>query len=112
MIQLFGFMAALLLASADKPIAITAEGVEGLRVQPGTMLNSDTLLFVAGSVEFFCQEYKDADFLYTRIAEIYPNSPLVTEALTLAIISKQLSTGGDSRKIAEGRRLIDTVLRK
>jgi hypothetical protein len=76
------------------------------------MLNGDTLLFVAGSVELFRQEYKDADFLYSRIAEIYPNGPLVTEALELAIISKQLSTGANDRKIAEASRLIYAALRK
>jgi hypothetical protein len=68
----------LALGACLSPGGVLPGGVEGLRAQPGTMLHGDTLLFVAGSIEFFREEYKDADFLYSRIVEIYPNSPLVT----------------------------------
>jgi len=46
--------------------------------------------------------------------ELHPNSPYAAQALKLAIISKQMSTGGavyDGRKVAEARRLVDSALR-
>ena len=45
---------------------------------------------------------------------MHKNSPFVEQAIELAIISKQLSTGGsdyDGRQLAEARKMIDTALR-
>src|SRR5205807_2934825 len=71
-------------------------------------------LFLAGSVNFFREDYNAADHNFSQLVEMHPNSPYVTQSLKLAIISKQMSTGGplyDGRKVAEARRLVDTALR-
>lgn len=75
---------------------------------------ADKALFLAGSIKFFRKDYKDADSYYSQLVEMHPNSPFAPQALELAIISKQLSTGGaayDGRKVAEARKLVDTALR-
>jgi outer membrane protein assembly factor BamD (BamD/ComL family) len=75
---------------------------------------SDKALFLAGSVRFFEENYRDADFFFSQIHERHPNSPLAAQAVEMAIISKQLSTGGseyDGRKVAEARKLVDAALR-
>jgi outer membrane protein assembly factor BamD (BamD/ComL family) len=69
---------------------------------------ADQALFLAGSVKFFNQDYKEADNYFSQIHEKHPNSPLAQKAVELAIISKHLSTGGadyDGRKVAEARKL-------
>ena len=71
-------------------------------------------LFFLGSVKFFREDYKDADHYFSQIVNTRPNSPMAPKALKLAIIAKQMSTGGpeyDGRKCAEARQLIDTALR-
>jgi outer membrane protein assembly factor BamD (BamD/ComL family) len=90
------------------------EKLEQVRYNDMTGPLADKSLFLAGSVKFYRKEYKEADFLYSQLVEMHPNSPYVHQALELAIISKQLSTGGpayDGRKVAEARRLVDTALR-
>jgi outer membrane protein assembly factor BamD (BamD/ComL family) len=90
------------------------EKLEQVRYNDMTGPLADKALFLAGSVKFFRKEYKEADFLYSQLVEMHQNSPFVEQALELAIISKQLSTGGaayDGRKVAEARRLVDTALR-
>jgi outer membrane protein assembly factor BamD (BamD/ComL family) len=75
---------------------------------------ADRCLFLAGSVKFFREDYREADHYFTQIAERHPNSPFATQALELAIISKHLSTGGsdyDGKKVAEARALVDKALR-
>jgi outer membrane protein assembly factor BamD (BamD/ComL family) len=75
---------------------------------------ADKALFLSGSVRFFRKDYKEADHYYSQLVEMHPNSPYASQALELAIISKQLSTGGplyDGRKLAEARKLVDTALR-
>jgi TolA-binding protein len=70
---------------------------------------ADKALFYIGSVKFFHQDYREADQHYTQLAEMIPNSPLAPQAVKMAIICKQLSTGGsdyDGRKTAEARELI------
>jgi outer membrane protein assembly factor BamD (BamD/ComL family) len=70
---------------------------------------ADQALFLAGSVKFFNQDYKEADNYFSQIHEKHPNSPLAEKAVELAIISKHLSTGGadyDGRKVAEARKLV------
>jgi outer membrane protein assembly factor BamD (BamD/ComL family) len=71
-------------------------------------------LFFLGSVKFFEEDYKEADHYFSQIVNTRPNSPMASKALKLAIIAKQMSTGGpeyDGRKCAEARQLIDTALR-
>ena len=70
---------------------------------------ADQALFLAGSVKFFNQDYKEADNYFSQIHEKHPNSPLAEKAVELAIIAKHLSTGGadyDGRKVAEARKLV------
>lgn len=74
----------------------------------------DQALFLAGSVKFYRQDYREADHYFTQIVEKHPNSKFYAQAIELAIISKQMSTGGsdyDGRKVAEARQLVDTALR-
>jgi outer membrane protein assembly factor BamD (BamD/ComL family) len=90
------------------------EKLEQVRYNDMTGPLADRALFLAGSVKFYRKEYKEADFLYSQLIEMHPNSPYIEQALELAMISKQLSTGGaayDGRKLAECRRLVDTALR-
>jgi outer membrane protein assembly factor BamD (BamD/ComL family) len=90
------------------------EKLEQVRYNDMTGPMADKALFLAASVKFFRKEYKEADFLYSQLVEMHPNSPFIEQAIELAIISKTLSTGGaayDGRKVAEARRLVDTALR-
>jgi outer membrane protein assembly factor BamD (BamD/ComL family) len=73
---------------------------------------ADQALFLAGSVKFFNQDYKEADNYFSQIHEKHPNSPFAERAVELAIISKHLSTGGadyDGRKVAEARKLVQAA---
>jgi outer membrane protein assembly factor BamD (BamD/ComL family) len=75
---------------------------------------ADKAMFYVGSVKFFNKEYREADQSFCQLTEMHPNSPLAPQALKMAIICKQLSTGGsdyDGRKTAEARQLIDNALR-
>jgi TolA-binding protein len=75
---------------------------------------ADQALFLAGSVRFFREDYRDADRYFSQLVEMHPNSKLAPQAIELAIIAKHMSTGGadyDGRKVAEARRLVDTALR-
>jgi outer membrane protein assembly factor BamD (BamD/ComL family) len=90
------------------------EKLEQVRYNDMTGPLADKALFLAGSVKFFRKDYKEADHYYSQLVEMHPNSPFASQALELAIISKQMSTGGaayDGRKVAEARRLVDTALR-
>jgi TolA-binding protein len=71
-------------------------------------------LFLAGSVKFFREDYREADRYFTQLIEHHPNSQYAPEAMEYAIISKNMSTGGsdyDSRKAAEARKYVDLALR-
>jgi outer membrane protein assembly factor BamD (BamD/ComL family) len=73
---------------------------------------ADQALFLAGSVKFFNEDFKEADNYFSQIHEKHPNSPLAERAVELAIISKHLSTGGaeyDGRKVAEARKLVQAA---
>jgi outer membrane protein assembly factor BamD (BamD/ComL family) len=75
---------------------------------------ADKALFLTGSVKFYHKDYKDAEHAYSQLVEFHPNSPLATQALKLAMVSKQLSNGGpdyDGRKVAEARKLVDAAYR-
>jgi TolA-binding protein len=71
-------------------------------------------LFMLGSVKFFREDYKEADFYFNQIVDKHPNSPYAPKALELAIIAKHMSTGGsdyDGRKCAEARELVQVARR-
>ncbi|MBV9125128.1 MAG: tetratricopeptide repeat protein, partial [Planctomycetes bacterium] len=73
---------------------------------------ADEALFLAGSVKFFHEDYREADNYFTQLVEAHPHSKYAPQAVELAIISKHLSTGGpayDARKVAEARALIFTA---
>ncbi len=90
------------------------EALEQVRYNDMTGPLADKSLFLAGSVKFFRQDYKEADHYFSQVVDMHPNSPFAPQALELAIISKHLSTGGsdyDGRKVAEARKLVDTAWR-
>jgi outer membrane protein assembly factor BamD (BamD/ComL family) len=75
---------------------------------------ADEALFLAGSVKFYREDYREADRYFSQLVEMHPNSRFAAQAVELAIISKHLSTGGsdyDGRKVAEARKLVDSALR-
>jgi outer membrane protein assembly factor BamD (BamD/ComL family) len=75
---------------------------------------ADKALFLAGSVRFFREDYREADNYFSQLVEMHPNSPLASKAVELAIISKNMSTGGssyDGRKCAEARQLVYAAVR-
>jgi outer membrane protein assembly factor BamD (BamD/ComL family) len=90
------------------------EKLEQVRYNDMTGPLADKALFLAGGVRFYRGDYKDAERSYSQLIELYPNSPFVNDAIKLALISKQLATGGaayDARKLAEARRLVDMAYR-
>jgi outer membrane protein assembly factor BamD (BamD/ComL family) len=90
------------------------EKLEQVRYNDMTGPTADKALFLAGSVKLYRQDYKEAEYYYSQLVEMHKNSPFYQQAMELAIISKQLSTGGpeyDMRKLAEARQLVDTALR-
>jgi outer membrane protein assembly factor BamD (BamD/ComL family) len=75
---------------------------------------ADEALFLAGSVKFYREDYREADRYFSQLVEMHPNSRFASQAIELAIISKHMSTGGsdyDGRKVAEARKLVDAALR-
>lgn len=90
------------------------EALENVHLNDPTGPLADKSLFLAGSVKFYREDYREADHYFTQLTELHPNSPLCEKAIELAIISKHLGTGGadyDGRKVAEARQLIDKALR-
>ncbi|NBS88592.1 outer membrane protein assembly factor BamD [bacterium] len=74
---------------------------------------ADKALFLAGSVKFFNEDYREADHYFTQLVERHSNSELAPQAVELAIISKHMSTGGsdyDGRKVAEARQMVHSAL--
>jgi outer membrane protein assembly factor BamD (BamD/ComL family) len=90
------------------------EKLEQVRHNDITGPLADKSLFLAGSVRFFREDYREADYYFSQLVEMHPNSPFAPQAIELAIISKHMSTGGsdyDGRKVAEARQLVDVALR-
>ena len=90
------------------------EKLEEVRINDMTGPLADQALFFAGSVKMYDNDWRDADGYFTQIYEQHPNSPLAPKAIELAIMAKNLSTGGseyDGRKAAEARKLVDAALR-
>jgi TolA-binding protein len=75
---------------------------------------ADKALFYIGSVKFYRKEYREADQHFSQLVKMRPESPLAPQALKMAIICKQLTTGGsdyDGRKTAEARELVHSAAR-
>jgi outer membrane protein assembly factor BamD (BamD/ComL family) len=89
------------------------EKLEQVRYNDITGPLADKALFLAGSVKFYREDYKEADHYFSQLVQMHPNSPLASRAVELAIISKHMSTGGalyDGRKVAEARQLVHKAL--
>lgn len=89
------------------------EALEWIHVNDITGPLADKALFLAGSVQFYRENYREADHYFTQLVEQHKNSPLAPQAIELGIISKHMGTGGpdyDGRKVAEARQLINTAL--
>jgi outer membrane assembly lipoprotein YfiO len=74
---------------------------------------AEKALFLAGTVRFWREDYRDADSYFSQLVELYPNSKLAPRATELGIVAKYMSTGGadyDGRKVAEARKLINTAM--
>lgn len=73
---------------------------------------ADKALFMLGRVHFHRNEFKESSRYFQQLAETYDRSPLRDEALKLAIIAKNNSTGGpqyDGKDMAEAMRLINAA---
>lgn len=71
--------------------------------------NADKALFWLGYVNFYRGRYEEADLYFSSLIETHKDSKLRPEALRLAIISKNNSTGGaayDSSKASEALQLV------
>jgi outer membrane protein assembly factor BamD (BamD/ComL family) len=74
---------------------------------------ADKALFMIGTVKFFNEDYREADYQFTQLVERHKNSPLYPRAAEMAVIAKNLSTGGsdyDGRKCAEAREMVPIAL--
>jgi outer membrane protein assembly factor BamD (BamD/ComL family) len=75
---------------------------------------ADKALYLCGHVNYYNEDYHDADYHFTQLHELHPDSPYAPSALELAIKAKLMSTGGelyDGRKVAEARKMVDEALR-
>jgi outer membrane protein assembly factor BamD (BamD/ComL family) len=90
------------------------EKLEQVRYNDMTGPLADKALFLMGSVKFSNEDYREADHYFSQLVEMHQNSPFASQAVELAIIAKNLSTGGsdyDGRKVAEARKLVDSAFR-
>jgi TolA-binding protein len=74
---------------------------------------ADKALYMLGTVKFYNQDYREADYQFTQLVQMHPTSPLYPRAAEMAIISKALCTGGsdyDGRKVAEARDMVPIAL--
>jgi outer membrane protein assembly factor BamD (BamD/ComL family) len=88
------------------------EALEEVNVNDMTSPVAAEALFLAGTVKFYNQDYREADRLFSQIVEMHQNCKFAAQAAELAIISKHMSTGGsdyDGRKTAEARLMVHTV---
>jgi outer membrane protein assembly factor BamD (BamD/ComL family) len=69
-------------------------------------------LFMLGTINFFRNEYKEADFYFSQLFQHYPNSDKAARSVKQSIICKQLQTGGtmyDLRPVEESKKLLMTM---
>ncbi len=89
------------------------EALENVRYNDIDGPYADKALFMIGTVKFFNEDYREADYQFTQIVERHKTSPLYARAAEMAVISKNLSTGGsdyDTRKCAEARDMVPIAL--
>jgi tetratricopeptide (TPR) repeat protein len=70
---------------------------------------ADKALFWSGYIHFYRGRYEEADYFFSQLVEMHKQSPLWEEALKLAVIAKNQSTGGavyDSQKASEALQLV------
>jgi TolA-binding protein len=66
-------------------------------------------LYLLGRVHFYLGNYREADHSFSQLIQMYKDSPKAAEAAELAIICKNMSTGGpdyDGRKVSEAMSLV------
>ncbi len=71
--------------------------------------NADKALYTLGYVHFYRGRFEEADQYFSQLVELHKTSPLRPEALKLAIMAKNNSTGGaayDSTKASEALQLV------
>ena len=89
------------------------EALEHVRYSDISGPLADKALFMVGTVKFFNEDYREADYQFTQLVEKHKNSPLYPRAAEMAIIAKAMSTGGsdyDGRKVAEARDMVPIAL--
>src|SRR5205085_11796366 len=74
--------------------------------------DGDRLLFLAGGLHFLVEEdYRAADRAFSLLLKKYPDSRFAPKSAELAVLAKQLTSGGaDARKGNEGRHAIEAAL--
>jgi outer membrane protein assembly factor BamD (BamD/ComL family) len=75
---------------------------------------ADKALYLCGYVDWFNENFSDADQDFSQLYKDFPESPYAPYAIELAIKAKLMSTGGeayDGRRVAEARKLVDEALR-
>ncbi len=90
------------------------EALEHIIINDVNGKRADEALFLAGSVKFYREDYRESDRLFSQLVDVHPNSKYAPQAMEYAIISKHLGTGGadyDGRKVAESRKYVDLALR-
>lgn len=106
----------IILANFDRKVpTFDAEGralqtLEKVYFSDPTGPYADKALFLLGRVSYEREKFKEAARYFQQLAEVHGRSPLRDEALKLAIIAKNNSTGGpqyDAREMAEAMRLIN-----
>lgn len=71
-------------------------------------LGEKALLYL-GTINFYRQDYKEADFYFTQLMEEYKDGPYAAKAVKQSVICKQLMTGGpryDSRGVEKSKELL------
>jgi tetratricopeptide (TPR) repeat protein len=71
--------------------------------------NADKALFWIGYVHFYRGRYEEAELYFSQLVEMHKESKLRPQALKMAVIAKNNSTGGavyDSQKASEALQLI------
>jgi tetratricopeptide (TPR) repeat protein len=89
------------------------EALEHVRYNDINGPYADKALFMIGTVKFFNEDYREADYQFTQLVERHKDSPLRARAAEMAAISKNLCTGGsdyDTRKCAEAREMVPIAL--
>jgi RNA polymerase sigma factor (sigma-70 family) len=96
-------------ARAAGPVAAPKEAA----AKPAAEADGDRLLFLAGSLHFLVEEdHRAAERAFSLLPKKYPDSRLAPKAAELAVLAKQIATGGADagNKANEGRWAIEAVL--